>query len=186
MTRKIKNVEVRNLAFVDGQNLYLGVCSAKPAWDVDWKRFRVYLAEKYQVDEVYYFIGTYRSGNQDLYKSLQDDGYVLVFREHDGKAVSCKKGNVDTDIVFSIMKKLVEREKFEKIFLVSGDGDYWRTVDYLIQKGKFGKLLVPNMKRLSSLYKRRMSDEYRVSLDQPEIKKKIAYVAKQRKNAGSP
>ena len=35
-----------------------------------------------------------------------------------------KKGNVDTDIVFEMMKRLVEPAEDEKLILVSGDGDY--------------------------------------------------------------
>ena len=71
------------------------------------------------------------------------------------------------------MRSLVEKEKFDKIVLVSGDGDYWRMVDYLIQKNKFEKLLAPSRKNLSSLYKRRMADTYRVYLDDPLVRKKI-------------
>ncbi len=102
--------------------------------------------------------------------------------------VGKKKGNVDTDIVFTIMKSLVEKEEFDKIVLVSGDGDYWRMVDYLIQKDKFEKMLAPSPKNLSSLYKRRMSDTYRVYLDDPAVKNKIELKKKQEttKKAGSP
>ena len=61
---------------------------------------------------------------------------------------------------------------------VSGDGDYWRMVDYLIQKGKFEKLLAPSRKNLSSLYKRRMADTYRVHLDDPAVRSKIEFKKK--------
>ena len=43
-----------NIAFVDGQNLHLGVTAE--GWKIDFKKFRVYLQEKYQVDEVYFFL----------------------------------------------------------------------------------------------------------------------------------
>lgn len=98
-----------------------------------------------------------------------------MFREHAESSLSHKKGNVDTDIVFAIMKKLVEREKFDKVILVSGDGDYWRMVDYLIKKQKFEKLLVPNKHALSSLYRLRTPDVYRSYLDDPAMKKKLAF-----------
>ena len=72
---------------------------------------------------------------------------------------SLKKGNVDTDLVFEIMKKLVdEQDFFEKIVLVSGDGYYKKMVDYLIKKERFEKILFPN-KRASSLYKK-LGSEY--------------------------
>jgi hypothetical protein len=74
---------------------------------------------------------------------------------------------------------------FGKVILVSGDGDYWKTVEYLIKKGLFLKLLAPNRKSVSSLYKR-MSDSYRDCLDSDFIKPKIEYKANGNKKAGSP
>ena len=85
-----------------------------------------------------------------------------------------EKYNVDTDIVFTIMSKVVDREEFDKIFLVSGDGDYFRMVKYLVENGRFGKLLSPNRHLTSSLY-RTFPPKYIDFLDKPEIKKKIAY-----------
>jgi hypothetical protein len=49
----------------------------------------------------------------------------------------------------------VDLNKF-KVYLkdkFSGDGDYKKIIDYLISKGKFGKILFPNQKFASSLYK---------------------------------
>jgi len=51
------------------------------------------------------------------------------------------------------MKKLVEKEEFDRLFIISGDGDYRKLVDYLIKKDKFAKILFPNRKFASSLYK---------------------------------
>lgn len=65
-----------------------------------------------------------------------------------------KKGNVDTDIVFHIMAKLVDDPQgFEKLVLISWDGDYKQLVDYLIKKRKFEKILFLNKKYASSPYK---------------------------------
>jgi hypothetical protein len=38
-----------NIAYIDGQNLYMGTTNSKPSWSVDLTRFRVYLKEKYEV-----------------------------------------------------------------------------------------------------------------------------------------
>ena len=51
-----KNQE-NNLAFIDGQNLYLGTNSEDPAWEVDLAKFRQYLTKKYSVQKAYYFLG---------------------------------------------------------------------------------------------------------------------------------
>lgn len=85
---------------------------------------------------------------------------------------SIKKGNVDTDIVFTIMKKIADREKFDKVVLVSGDGDYFKMVDYLIEKNRFEKLLAPNSTNMSSLYKL-FDRKYYTSLNDLGVRKKI-------------
>jgi len=83
-----------------------------------------------------------------------------------------KKGNVDSDIIFQVMKKMYAREDFDKIVLVSGDGDYKLLVDFLIEKNKFKKILFPNKKFASSLYKE-LGSEFFDHLEKKDIKKKI-------------
>ncbi len=91
-----------------------------------------------------------------------------------------KKGNVDTDIVFHIMEKIAEKEKFDKVVLVSGDGDYYKMVRYLVGKDKFKKLLAPNRKSMSSLYRNNLDNSYYDFLDTDSVKKKIAYRKKKK------
>lgn len=87
-----------------------------------------------------------------MYKEIQKAGFIVLFKEHNSKSKSEKKGNVDTDIVFEIMKNMIENKDFDKIILVSGDGDYKKLVYYLVDKNKFCKILFPNRKYASSLY----------------------------------
>ncbi len=163
----------KNYAFIDGQNLHLGTKSTDgTGWLVDHIKFRKYLSNKYNVTEAYYFLGFISEVEQDLYDNLQKAGYILFFREHSSALKGKKKGNVDCDIVFSIMKKLVDGEEFGKAFIVSGDGDYIKLVDYLIKKDKFAKMLFPNKKFASSLYKR-FGAEYYDYLE--DIKHKIEH-----------
>ena len=42
-------------AFIDSQNLNLGIRSL--GWNLDFKRFRVYLKDKYDVKKAFLFIG---------------------------------------------------------------------------------------------------------------------------------
>lgn len=140
-----------NLAFIDGQNLHLG--TTQNGWKVDIARFRIYLRDKYHVTEAYYFLGYVSEIEQDLYNKLQKSGFIVLFKEHNPALKGKKKGNVDTDIVFEIMKNLIENNNFKQIILVSGDGDYKKVVDYLIKRGKFKKILFPNTGFASSLYK---------------------------------
>lgn len=164
----------KNIAFIDGQNLYFGTtkcyicakalardikemsysdCTCGNAWEVDLLKFRIYLKENYDVSEAYYFLGNLKEKYEQMYQEIQKAGFILVFKEHNGGMKSSKKGNVDTDIVFEAMKNLIDNPNFDKIVLVSGDGDYKKLVSYLISKGKFRKILFPNKRFASSLYK---------------------------------
>ena len=86
--------------------------------------------------------------------------------------IGTKKGNVDSDIIFSIMKKMYKKEDFAKIVLVSGDGDYKLLVDFLIEENRFEKILFPDRKRASSLYKK-IGAAYFDAVDAPGIRNKI-------------
>ncbi|OGI71170.1 hypothetical protein A3B84_01400 [Candidatus Nomurabacteria bacterium RIFCSPHIGHO2_02_FULL_35_13] len=165
--------EQNNIAFIDGQNLFFGTtkcndcaktlgleirniklsdCTCGNAWKVNLVKFRIYLSENYGVKEAYYVLGYLSEKYEELYKDIQKAGFIVLFKEHNGKSKSEKKGNVDTDIVFEIMKNLIENNNFNKIVLISGDGDYKKLVYYLVDKNKFCKILFPNKKFASSLY----------------------------------
>lgn len=161
-----------NLAFIDGQNLHLGTTQNK--WKVNHNRLRIYLKDKYNVVEAYYFLGYISEEEQYLYNNLQKAGFIVLFKEHNSNLKAKKKGNVDTDIVFEIMKNLVDNKDFNKFLLVSGDGDYKKMVDYLIKKDKFKKILFPNREFASSLYKS-LGSEFFDYLENTHIKSKIEY-----------
>ena len=147
--------QIRNLAFIDGQNLYIGTAKRSiDPWKIDLVRFRVYLEQKYHVSHAYYFLGYVQETNQELYEEIQQAGFILIFREHNPAMIGKKKGNVDSDIIFHIMKRMYKKENFEKIVLVSGDGDYKLLVDFLIEENRFAKVLFPDRGRASSLYKK--------------------------------
>ncbi|MDR3125489.1 MAG: NYN domain-containing protein [Candidatus Nomurabacteria bacterium] len=175
---------MNNQAFIDGQNLRFSTTKADKAWNVDLKRFRAYLDRKYNVTRAYYFMGYQMQQHAELYRKIQEAGYILIFRQHNEKMNTIKKGNVDTDIVFAIMRKIAEREKFNKVILVSGDGDYYKMVQYLIEKNKFARLLAPNEKRMSSLYKT-LEPKYYAFLSRPEVKDKIALKKRGKEKTGS-
>lgn len=162
----------KNIAFIDGQNLYMGTTKIDKPWNINFKKFRVYLKDKYHVEIAYYFLGYVIEDKRDLYLKIQEAGFVLVFREHNALMIGKKKGNVDADIVFLIMKKLYQKEDFNKVVLVSGDGDYKRLVDFLVEEKRFKKMLFPNSEFASSLYKS-LGSEYFQFLDNKDVKKKI-------------
>jgi uncharacterized LabA/DUF88 family protein len=165
-----------NIAYIDGQNLYMGTAKSEPSWLIDLARLRVYLNQKYHVDRAYYYLGYVQEGAsiEKLYETIQSAGFILVFREHNSAMLGKKKGNVDADIIFSIMKRLYLKEKFNKVVLVSGDGDYKMLVDFLIEQDKFEKILFPNRRYRSSLYKS-LPLKYFAYLDDADTKRKIGH-----------
>jgi len=174
MSTKIaqQNILSSNYGFIDGQNLHMGTAkSSYNPWKIDLLRFRVYLEQKYNVSKAYYFLGYVQEDNQELYEEIQNAGFLLMFREHNPAMMGKKKGNVDSDIIFLIMKKMYLQEDFSKVLLVSGDGDYKMLVDFLIGEQKFAKILFPNKKFASSLYKK-LGSEYFDYLE--NIKDKIS------------
>lgn len=159
-----------NIAFIDGQNLHLG--TRESGWGVDHKKLCIYLRDKYQITEAYYFLGFISDEEKELYTSLQKAGFILSFREHSEILAGKKKGNVDSDIIFEIMKRIIVGEKNDRIFIVSGDGDYKKLASFLIERNQFGKMLFPNKKFASSLYKH-LGGEYFDYLENNKLK--IAY-----------
>ncbi|MBI4359891.1 MAG: NYN domain-containing protein [Candidatus Jacksonbacteria bacterium] len=170
MTRN--DEQKNNLAFVDGQNIYMSTTTADKPWRIDLPRFRVYLKQKYKVGKAYYFLGFTREEYQGLYDEIQEAGFILQFREHSSAMLGKKKGNVDTDIVFAVMKKLYQHEAFYKVVLVSGDGDYKMLVDFLIKENRFEKILFPDQRKASSLYKN-IELKYRADLGAEPVRRKI-------------
>jgi len=163
---------MKNIAFIDGQNLYMGTKSGNEPWKVNLTKFRIYLEKKYSVEKAYYFLGCIQEKHQELYEEIQNAGFILIFKEHSSAMLGKKKGNVDTDLVFNVMKKLYKKEDFEQIVLISGDGDYKMLVEFLIEEKRFKKILFPNKSRASSLYKK-IGSEYYDYLDNQDIRKKI-------------
>ena len=136
-------------AFIDSQNLNLGVRSQ--GWQLDFARFRIYLKDKYSVKKAFLFIGYIRK-NKKLYEFLENARYELVFKsllESNTRSVKTK-GNVDAELVLHTM---IEFPNYDKAIIVSGDGDFYCLVEYLAEKNKLKKVIVPNNK-YSSLLKR--------------------------------
>lgn len=156
-----------NFAFIDSQNLNLSI--QRLGWKLDFGRFRRHLEEKYHVRKAYLFIG-FLEGQQNMYRALQEKGYILIFkptpRNHDGKT----KGNCDAELVLQVM---IDFQEYERAVLVSGDGDFYCLVNYLIQHDKFAKLLVPDQEKYSSLLKR-IPSEYLGFVS--DLRKKLEYI----------
>jgi uncharacterized LabA/DUF88 family protein len=174
---KQKNV----YAFIDSQNLNVGV--QKFGWKMDWQKFRRFLADEYGVTKAFMFIG-YVPEFEPLYEQLHEAGYAIVLKptydmtkpQPDQNAESNKdkdeekkpvKGNIDADLVLWAMK---EMSNYDKMILVSGDGDFYSLVEYMESKNRLAKILTPSF-QYSQLFNR--YEEYIARLDQ--FKRELRY-----------
>jgi len=140
-----------NFAFIDGANLYRGINSLK--WKLDYKKFRVWLTDKFSVTRAYIFLGNIPKYSS-LYTYLQENGYTLIFKEviYDGDGKP--KGNCDADLVLKASQDFYEN-KYDNAVIVASDGDYSSLVSFLANKNKFKTILSPaNEKKCSILLKR--------------------------------
>ena len=110
-------------------------------WNLDYRRFRVWLTEKYGVIRAYLFIGLIPKYS-GLYKYLQEAGFTLVFKETTYDGDGKPKGNCDADLVVQAMRDGYENN-FEKAVIVASDGDYASLVKLLIEKEKLEIILSP-------------------------------------------
>lgn len=143
-------------AFIDSNNLYQGILTDIPkvkykGWKLNFKKLRIYLENKYNVEKAFLFIG-YVKGNEQMYSQLQKDGYILIFKPTisyvDGNGKKTVKGNVDAELVLQAM---IEFKNYDKAMIVAGDGDYKCLLEYLEKQRKLSHLLIPNQKMYSSL-----------------------------------
>jgi len=178
----------RVYAFIDSQNLNVSV--QKFGWKIDWQKFRKWLGDTHGVTKAYMFIG-YIPENESLYEQMHEAGYAVVLKptfdmtrprpelaseesvvpgketvagnsrqdKPDEKEKKPVKGNIDAELVLWAMK---EMSNYDKAIIVSGDGDFYCLVEYLVEKKRLLKLLTPTS-HYSSLYNR--YDEYVERLD---------------------
>lgn len=132
--------KILTMAFIDGANLYRGIQSL--GWELDYKRFRVWLHDKYGVTTAFIFIGLVPK-YKALYTQLQQAGFVLVFKETTVDSDGVPKGNCDTELVLKAVSGYYERE-YNTAVVVSSDGDYACLAQFLRDKKAFRSLLSPH------------------------------------------
>ena len=144
-------MEKPNYAFIDSQNLYLGV--KDQGWQIDYKKFRLYLKNKYKIEQAFLFIGLVQN-NQPLYTMLQKAGFILIFKptvKYFVKGKETVKGNVDAELV--LHASAIEYENYNKALIITSDGDFACLVDYLQKHEKLLYIVTPNPRYSSLLSK---------------------------------
>jgi uncharacterized LabA/DUF88 family protein len=143
--------EAVNNAYIDGANLHNSIKSQR--WEVDYTRLHVWLKEKYSVKHAYIFLGLIPK-YKDLYTSLQESGFKLIFKEvvydDSGKA----KGNCDAELVLKVAQDTYEKA-FQKAVIISSDGDYAGLVKFLKARNQAEVILSPAIEEKCSVLLKR-------------------------------
>jgi uncharacterized LabA/DUF88 family protein len=132
--------------YIDGNNLYR---SAKEiGFKIDYKKFRNWLRQKYEVNNVYLFIGLIPS-NIKYYEHLQECGFILIFKQTitTGETV---KGNCDAELVLKTVSDFYTKV-FDSCILITGDGDFGCLVEFLKENNVINRVLSPDKKKCSIL-----------------------------------
>ena len=141
----------KRYVFIDSNNLNLAIKDC--GWELDFRKFHIYLKDKYKTSKVFLFIG-YVAGNEALYTFLQRVGYIVIFKptlEYKKEGMRFTKGNVDAELVLHTM---IEYPNYDKAIIVSGDGDFHCLIEYLAEQGKLAYLMIPNSKKYSALLRK--------------------------------
>ena len=157
--------DLKNYAFIGSQNLNLSIRTL--GWKLDFRRFRKYLFEKYDIG--------YLPGNESLYTSLQNAGYICIFKPtlelFNGKI----KGNVDAELV---LYTIIEYPNFKKSVIITGDGDFYCLAEYLLKQSKLLKVVIPNQLSYSGLLKRLSQPDYNIFDFMNSLRNKLEYRGK--------
>lgn len=136
-----------NYAFIDGNNLHLGI--RRMGWELDYRRFRVWLREKCAVERAFLFVG-YLPQNNALYENLIRYGFELIFKPIIPDGHGRVKGNVDAELVLHTM---IEYSNYDRAVLVTSDGDFACLVEYLQKQNKLKIVMSSHRDTCSSLLK---------------------------------
>ena len=136
-----------NYAFIDSQNVNLGI--RELGWKLDFKKFRIYLKDKYHVAKAYLFLG-YIPENERMYVMLRSFGYALVFKPTVGNERGIIKGNCDGEL---ILRAMIDYASYDRAVIATGDGDFCCLAAYLAENEKLKRIFVPNQARYSILLK---------------------------------
>ncbi len=139
--------------YIDGNNLYRG--AKELGFEIDYKKFRGWLRQKYSPANVYLFTGLVPS-RVSFYEYLQECGFILVFKQ----TVSVEgtiKGNCDAELVLKATSDFYTKA-FTNCILITGDGDFGCLVEFLQNSKAIDRIISPDENKCSILLKNKNTE----------------------------
>jgi uncharacterized LabA/DUF88 family protein len=135
--------------YIDGANLHRAAAERRA--DIDYKKFRGWLRQKYAPDRVYIFIGLIPA-NVKLYNYLQECGFSLVFKETVSVGTEMK-GNCDAELVLRSVSDFYT-DVANRFVFITGDGDFACLVKFLLENNRAVSILAPHGGKCSFLLRK--------------------------------
>jgi len=137
--------QVTNI-YIDGNNLYRAAKELN--FDIDYKKFRGWLRQKYNAQNVYLFIG-FIPAQASFYGYLQDCGFLLCFKQTT-YVKGVVKGNCDAELVLKVTSDFYTKA-FDTCILITGDGDFGCLLEFLLENSALNRLIAPDENKCSFL-----------------------------------
>ncbi len=139
--------------YIDGNNLYR---SAKElGFEIDYKKFRGWLRQKYNPSNVYLFIGLVPDRTK-FYEYLQECGFILIFKQTISVG-GIVKGNCDAELVLKTVSDFYTKA-CDSCILITGDGDFGCVVEFLKENNAIDRIIAPDEKKCSILLKNKNTE----------------------------
>ncbi len=123
---------MRTYAFIDASNLFYGG-EKSLGWKIDYEKLLHYLREKADtLNDAQVVLTGRHLQRARFYRKLSRFGYTLYlkpvksYEQEDGGMR--RKANCDVEMTFRLMK---EQDNFDRIIILSGDGDFLPVLKYL-------------------------------------------------------
>lgn len=139
--------------YIDGNNLYRG--AKELGFNIDYKKFRGWLRQKYNPVHVYLFIG-FIPNRINFYEHLKSCGFVLIFKQTVSIA-GIIKGNCDAELVLKVVSDFYTK-LFISCIVVTGDGDFGCLIEFLQKNEVMNHVIAPNKKKCSILLKNKNTE----------------------------
>lgn len=146
-------METKINVYIDGNNLYRA--AKELGFEIDYKKFRGWLRQKYNLATVYLFIGLVPN-RVKFYEYLQESGFILIFKQTVSVG-GVVKGNCDAELVLKAVSDFYT-ESFTSCILVTGDGDFGCLVEFLQNNAVIDRIIAPDENKCSILLKNKNTE----------------------------